>query len=627
MFGALTLMVSLLAAPVQITFSMPMVRVGETAPIQVQWMAEIPTGARLQWTCSVGEVRETDPGTYAFAPSDTPGRAFVHLSVVTPSGVWAESAAPVLVYRQFVILKADDLVHVPDEGWTRWVTYMDEMVVHRAVKVAAGAIGNRMSQPTEEIRARVKAWQATDLLELFNHGYDHASYPPPPDKATLPAGTTYEFQGRPYEEQLDHLQRTQQIIRDNYGVQMRSFGAPFNKWDENTVQALHALGQIDIWMFGSAKSECFNLPRGGGEIEDANGVPSLAEYLSTHDPARQVVLLQHHPYLAPFWDGWSDFKTIIDRIGEDGGTFILPAEYVELIRNGTLPLEPNRFFPDAALECAARMALGKWQDALGKDDAAALTRLEWADRLPRIRSLAGLEQCTALRELDLRDNNLPDIGPVLSLWQATGADMTVHWEGNPVTESFNCGTVPHYEAQGLRLHVTGPCDNILLTLGVEGQGSLDPAPGEHTLPRGYVASLRARPAQGWKLDHWEGLPEASANERLSVELPDCKTIVARFVELPPVVVEGEGEAHNEGEGEAHSEGEGEAHNEGEGEAHGEGEGEAPYEGEAHEGEPVDTGSGCQGSCPPEGSGPVRWLEELACFLAALLGATAYTFRR
>jgi hypothetical protein len=432
---------------------------------------------------------------------------------------------------------------------------------------------------------------------------------------------------------------------------MRSFGAPFNKWDQNTVQALHTLGQMDIWMFGSAESECFNLPRAGGEIEDANGVPSIAEYLSTHDPARQVVVLQHHPYLAPFWDGWDDFKAIVDRIGADGGTFILPGEYVDLVRKGTLPLEPNQLFPDVALECAARMALGKWQDTLGQEDAAALTRLEWADRLPQVRSLAGLEKCAALRELDLRDNNLPDIGPVLALWKANGADMTVHWEGNPVTESFACGTVPHYEAQGLRLYVTGPCDNVLLTLHVEGQGSLSPAPGEHTLPRGYVVSLRAQPTKGWKLEGWDGVPGAPTDVRLSVDLSCCRTITARFAEAPPVVEgegevhnegegevhnEGEGEVHNEGEGEAHHEGEGEVHNEGEGEVHGEGEGEVQAEGEHPEGEPAttegETGNtedgGCHGgTCPPEGSGPAQWLEGLACSLAAIFGATAYTFRR
>ena len=613
MFGALTLAVSLLAAPVQVSFSVPMVRIGETVPVQLQWTGEMPANAQLQWTASTGEVREDAPGMYLYAPSDTPGRAFVRLAVVTPDGLWAESAAPVLAYRQFVILKADDLGHQPADSWPNWLAYMDEMLGHRRLKVALGAIGQRISLPPEEIRAQIKAWHATGLVELFSHGYNHGYYPPPANKKALPEGTTYEFQGRPHDEQLEHLQRTQQIVRDNYGIQMRSFGAPFNKWDENTVQALHDLGQIDVWMMGPRQSDLFLLSRGGGEIEDADGVPSLATYLDTHDPARPVVVLQHHPYLAPFWNGWGDFQAIMDRIQEDGGTFILPGEYADLVRKGTLPLEPNRLFPDAALECAVRMALGKWQYPLEQDDAAALTRLEWAGRFPRVRSLAGLEKCTALRELDLRDNNLADIGPVLTLWQANGFDLTVHWEGNPVTEAFACGTVPRYEAQGLRLYVTGPCDNVLLTLRVEGKGTLDPAPGEHTLPRGYVVLLRAQPAAGWKLEGWDGVPGAPAGERLEVSLPDCKTITARFAELPPV--EGEGEAHNEGEVTPQ---EGEVVNEGE----------PPTEGEV-EGEPVDDGkNGCHGgTCPPETSGPARWLEDLACAFAALFGSASYRFRR
>ncbi len=613
MLGAMTLIASLLAAPVQVSFSPPMVRVGETVPIQLQWADSVPADAQLQWTASAGEVVESSPGAYDYVPPDTPGRAFVHLAVLTPGGLWAESAATVLVYRQFIILKADDLVHVPDDGWARWVHYMDEMVMQRGLKVAVGAIGQRMSLPTEEIRAQVKAWNATGVAEFFNHGYDHASYAPPPTKTALPPGTTYEFQGRPYDEQLAHLLRTQQIIRDNYGVNIRAFGAPFNKWDANTVLALTAMGgQIDIWFFGSFDTALFDLPRGGGELENGDGVPSLDVYLQTHDPVRRLVVLQHHPYSGQFWNGWDGFVQTLDHIAADGATLILPGEYVDLLRKGILPSERKRLFPDAALECAVRMALGKWQGELTAEDAAAVTRLEWVDRLPKVQSLAGLEHCRALREVDLRGNDLPDITPILALWQANAADMTVHWEGNPIAKSFVCEDVPRYEARGLRLFVTGPCDNVLLTLRVEGQGTLDPSPGEHVVARDSEVTLKAKPAEGWEVAAWDGVADAPPTEQLTVKMPAFQTITARFTELPPVPPEGE--VTVEGEGETPTEGEVVVPTEGE----------TPQEGEVTD----PTGGGCHvQTCPADGSGPALWFGDIICWFGALAGITAYSSRK
>ena len=447
--GAMVLVASLLGAPVQVSFGMPMVRMGETAPVLVQWSGMPPEGARLDWEATAGAVRATGAGEFEYVPPEVPGRAFIHLTVTTPGGVWAESAAAILVYRQFAILKADDLVRVPEEGWDRWVRYMDEVVLRRGIKTAAGAIGQRMSLPTEDVRAQVKAWCATGLVELFNHGYDHAYYLPPAAKSGLPQGTTYEFQGRPYDEQRAHLERTQQIIRDNYGVQMRTFGAPFNKWDAETARAMRDLGQVDVWFFGPADSGCFVMSRGGGEIEGSDGVPSLDVFRQSHDPKQRVVVLQHHPYSAQFWEGWDGFNAILDLLIQQGATFILPGEYVDLVTRGVFPPEKDRLLPDTALECAARMALGKWRGELSPGDLASAARLEWVGRLPRIKSLSGLEHFSALRELDLRGNGLTDIGPVIQLWRNNHADMTVHWEGNPVSEQFDCEAVPHYEAQGV----------------------------------------------------------------------------------------------------------------------------------------------------------------------------------
>ena len=87
--------------------------------------------------------------------------------------------------------------------------------------------------------------------------------------------------------------------------------------------------------------------------------------------------------------GWDAFLDILDRVAAGGGVFMLPGEYADLCRTGTLPLEPRALVPDPALECAARAALNKWDGPLTKEDLSGVKTLEWSLREPRIRSLAG----------------------------------------------------------------------------------------------------------------------------------------------------------------------------------------------------------------------------------------------
>jgi len=535
------------AAPVQIAAHPPFVRIGETARIDVSWTETAPEGAKVECTVSDGSVRTVDGG-YVFTPSGKTGRAFVYIAVRDGEKIWAEGAVPLLVYGQIVVLKADDFCAIPPDRAERWKRYVNEVVVRRGIKTAMGVIGDRLADPSAEFRRWVDSWQSSGLVEFFNHGSDHGhSKPDDPlskimwdmmsadmaqGRTALPPGTVYEFQGTPVEEQLAHIARTQQIMRDQFGIQMRTFGAPFNKWDKSTSVALREVGQnIDVWFAGWANSGLFIIPRGGGEIEVSDGVPSVDCYLKRRDPERRAVFLQHHPPLEPFMKGWDQFLDILDRVAAGGGVFMLPGEYADLCRSGTLPLEPRSLIPDPALECAVRMAVDKWKEPITREDLAGIKALEWSLREPRIRSLAGIEKCARLRDANLRGNAITDVKPLSDLWAAVNQEIDVAAQGNPLPDKFVCEQAPKLEAQGLHIHTSGACDNVLFTLLSEGQGNVEPKPGDYIKARGSMMTLRARPAQGWKVGSWDGAPGMEDKEEVSVLLPAYCVITAHFVPI------------------------------------------------------------------------------------------------
>ena len=361
------------APPVQISIDPAAVRTGSTAVIRISWRPAMPPGALLEWSASAGQVSSTGTGQYVYTAPSEPGRAFIYLAVTTAQGAWSQCAVPVEVYRQFIILKADDFNDGDPANYVNFTDYLETLKA-RGVKSSIGMIAAGCALPSIGQRTSVSAWRASGLFEFWNHGYDHAEYPPGAskslvhvlslgddlmEKSYLP-GTTFEFMGRPYAEQLDHLTRAQQTIQDAYGFRMRTFGAPFNKIDANTTLALEALGQIDVSFFGPSTSSIYLLPRNAGEIESSPGVPSLITYTQTHDLSKPVAVLQHHPSIQTFHDNWGEFIAILDQIHSDGGTFILAGEYADLIRHGTLPVDPTSAFADPALECALRFALKQW---------------------------------------------------------------------------------------------------------------------------------------------------------------------------------------------------------------------------------------------------------------------------
>ncbi len=536
---AMAVVASVFASPVHVAVHPAAVRTGATTGIGITFSQPLPSDATLQWSTTAGSVQGNQKAGYEYVAPADPGRAFIHLAVNSGGALWAEGAAPVQVYRQFVILKADDFrVSVPDQLGL-FLTYINALIA-RGVKTSVGMIADQCQNPGTEMHDKVVGLARGGFVEFWNHGYDHAHYLPAGAKesfdkstggedTTYPPGTTFEFQGRPYAEQLDHLTRAQQIILDTYGIRMRAFGAPYNKFDASTAPALHALNQVDTWLFGPSEEKTLHvLERGGGEIENGTGMPSLSRFLATYNSARPLLVLQDHPAFTTFQANWSEFSGIIDKIESDKGTFILPGEYVDLTTMEVVPKDPNALLPDPGLECAVRFALNQWTGPVDPAAAAGLTSLQYTGQLPHIKSLMGLGALSGVRHFDFRGNEISDATPLVDFWHGVGAEITAQLQNNPLSDDFTCNQIPLLDADGLHIDFTGPCDNVRLRLAVVGLGTLDPSVGDHVEPRNSPVSVKATPAAGYVFNRWTGDLAGTTTNPATLVVDTAKTVGAVF---------------------------------------------------------------------------------------------------
>jgi hypothetical protein len=68
-----------------------------------------------------------------------------------------------------------------------------------------------------------------------------------------------------------------------------------------------------------------------------------------------------------------------------------------------------------------------------------------------------------------------------------------------------------------------------LTIVIEGEGTVNPAAGSHTVAHGAQVTLTATPAEGWEFDRWEGGLSGS-NSPAQITVNADVTVTAVFTE-------------------------------------------------------------------------------------------------
>lgn len=203
-----------------------------------------------------------------------------------------------------------------------------DSIIARKLKAGIGVIAKRLND--DALSQYEKYLTATNhngekLIEVWHHGYDHSSNNPP--------ANNQEFRGTPYEFQQEHLKLGNELVKQKLGVQMHTFGSPFNGADDNTVKALQQSGSYKVFLLkrgvSGYKDGILYLDN---EVRMENGTGNVnydffvTQYLAQKEKYKDFIVLQGHPFA---WDKnkLADFLKIIDHLKKEGAVFMLPYEY------------------------------------------------------------------------------------------------------------------------------------------------------------------------------------------------------------------------------------------------------------------------------------------------------------
>lgn len=204
-----------------------------------------------------------------------------------------------------IILKVDDLCK-----YSKSMVKFTEYCLKHDICFCLGIIGQSLENPSEQYIKWVKKLLATNMLELFNHGYLHA----------CPS----ELCWRSYSEQKFYIEQTQNIVKEKLGVTLTTIGTPGNERDKNTLRAVESVKDIDTWLFGDEKySKCMH--KRTVYLEKPFPMPSLNHVIDglMHIDNVDCVVLECHPQM---WKDseWKTFFKIMDFLKKNNAQFVLP---------------------------------------------------------------------------------------------------------------------------------------------------------------------------------------------------------------------------------------------------------------------------------------------------------------
>jgi peptidoglycan/xylan/chitin deacetylase (PgdA/CDA1 family) len=230
-------------------------------------------------------------------------------------------------YKQLVFLKADDIRYHSYWGLRpEWITFVN-YITEKNIKANIGLIGNSLDESGDAYNvfiSKMKQIVDNENIEIWNHGYTHAL------SDTNDEGEIYhEFWNTPYEEQKEHLIKTQTLAKDLLGITLNGFGAPGNNNDENTVQALDEIPELKYWFYGIPDSNKLVFPR-RIRIETCTGVPDYIYFVNSSYLNDDILILEIHP---ANWkdENWNEFNRTIDLLISQDATFMKVYDYWQLL--------------------------------------------------------------------------------------------------------------------------------------------------------------------------------------------------------------------------------------------------------------------------------------------------------
>jgi peptidoglycan/xylan/chitin deacetylase (PgdA/CDA1 family) len=287
------------------------------------------SSANVKYYCAYGRIKEEGDKLFYFAPNfpifdevtkEMNGDSFYSINI--------------LVYKQIIFLKADDLINDNltgiSQNWLRFINY----IKLKKIKASLGLIGNSLQTKNALYYNFLKSISTSNNFEIFNHGYTHVL------NALNDTGGVYdEFKNRSVDDQKKHLLETENLVKDYLGILIHTFGAPGNAIDDNTEKALNEIPEINVWYYGLPDINKLVLKR-SCEIEFPDGFPDYQKFINNYDSTSNYLALQIHPNS---WhdEQFSNFEKIIDFLLNKNVTFMNPYQYFELISDKNPKLKFN----------------------------------------------------------------------------------------------------------------------------------------------------------------------------------------------------------------------------------------------------------------------------------------------
>lgn len=298
-------------------------RVHESSIVNLQIADAATSDYIISWWTNMGQV-DAAGSNFRFTAPDIDGVAVIKVDVRDRQHQIFSDSTEIRIYKQLVFLKADDLEYDRANVISpRWQAFI-ELVKSKKIKASLGLIGTSLEKGSIEYFAVIKRLSKSGRFEIWNHGYTHTL------QNFGESGEIYnEFQNTAYAYQKDHLLKTQHLSKSKLGLTLRTFGAPGNRIDANTIIALDEIAELKVWYFGLPDASKLVLKR-VSELEFPVGHPDFAQFVERYNPAIDYLVLQLHP------NAWNDaqfaeFEKTIDFLIKQNVTFINPYEYYQLM--------------------------------------------------------------------------------------------------------------------------------------------------------------------------------------------------------------------------------------------------------------------------------------------------------
>lgn len=303
------------------------VRVNDSTIVKAEFDSGIITNNSsfiYKWETDFGTVKGSGESAIFYAPNEN-GSANIKVTMIGQNADSIDQAYEILVYKQFIILKADDFTFDAYYVITpRWQTFLN-YVMDNNLRAGLGLVGKSLTEGNVIYYKYLKEINNTGYFEIWNHGYSHEV-----NSKDENGNTYHEYWNTSFEYQKGNLVRTQYLAEDKLGIQLKTIGTPGNAYDENTLKAIDEIPELSIWIFGNYKSSKFIISE-RSDVEFPALNPDYNKFILNYDPHKEYLVLQIHPNS---WteDRFSQFNNIVQFLKQQKVSFVTPYQYYEYNR-------------------------------------------------------------------------------------------------------------------------------------------------------------------------------------------------------------------------------------------------------------------------------------------------------